>query len=233
MQLVISLSEAPLRPCDDMHMYDDEAYHKFPGSNWVYNKLVLSEKLEYHCGPAGTKVGKDGEYIVRPITNLSGMGAGATIVHCKKNKVPTNEPGYFWCEVFEGDHITADFIFRKGERYNTFVAQGWNNKKDLVRFSRWQKLDKLPEECMIPTWLEGALSPNQCNVEWVGGKIIEVHLRHGNADFPENATEVIPMWEGDDVQAHSTWLEGGYTFIPNEDDADGNISPKRIGFYYK
>ena len=76
-----------------MYMNDDEAYHKFPGSNWVYNKLQLSEKLEYHCGPAGTKVDREGEYIIRPITNLSGMGAGAKIVTCKKGKIPTHWDG--------------------------------------------------------------------------------------------------------------------------------------------
>ncbi len=216
-----------------MQIYDDEAYHKHPGSNWVYNKLILSEKLGYKCGPAGTKVTESGEYVVRPIINLSGMGAGASIIKCKSGEIPTQEPGYFWCESFTGKHITADFIWRKGEMYCTFVAQGWNSKKDLVKFSKWKKLKKLPEGYEIPTWLESSLSPHRINVEWIDGNIIEIHLRHGSQDFPEGATEIIPVWEGDDVQTHTTWIEGGYTFKPDEDDADGNISPKRIGFYYK
>ena len=57
-----------------------------PVPSWVYNKLTLAEKLEYVCGPAGIKVPKAGEYIIRPMMNLAGMGANAKIIEVKKAK---------------------------------------------------------------------------------------------------------------------------------------------------
>lgn len=214
---------------------DDVAYAKHPGSNWVYNKLTLAEKLDYVCGPAGVAVPETGEYIIRPIMNLAGMGVGATIVECKKGKTPTTQPGYFWCEAFKGRHITADFVFRKGEMFCTFVAEGWNDRTNLVRFSKWKRLEKLPDECFIPTVIESACCPDHFNLEFVDGKIIECHLRHGNQNFPEKATEIIPVWADCDQAFHAIYSEAGYLFKDDDQDAWGNIDPstKRIGFYYK
>ena len=213
---------------------DDVAYAKYPGAHWVYNKLTLAEKLEYVCGPAGIKVPKAGEYIIRPMMNLAGMGANAKIIEVAKGKVPTWEPGYFWCEAFTGRHITADFVFRKGEMFCTFVAEGWNDRNNLVKFTKWKKLDELPEECHIPNLIESACNPNHFNLEFVDGKIIECHLRHGNQNFPEKATEIIPVWSDADEMFHATWSEAGYSFKPDDQDAMGNLTEfKRIGFYYK
>ena len=86
---------------------------------------------------------------------------------------------YFWCEAFTGRHITADFVFRKGEMFCTFVAEGWNDRNNLVKFNKWKKLDELPEEC-IQNLIESACNPNIANLEFVDGKIIEA-LRHGNS----------------------------------------------------
>tara|TARA_B100000965_G_scaffold368329_1_gene354921 strand:- start:780 stop:1430 length:651 start_codon:yes stop_codon:yes gene_type:complete len=213
-------------------VWDDEAYVQHPGSNWVYNKLFLSEKLGYYCGPAGVKVKKTGDYIIRPMMNLSGMGVNARIEKVRGGTVPTHEPGFFWSEVFTGRHISANFIFRKGEMYCVHVCEGFNSKERLYRFNRWEKLETLPEECYIPSWLESLCSPNHCNIEFVDGKVIEVHLRHGT-DFPENATTIIPIWKDSDQQEHHTWMSAGYTYIDNIDDADGLLDIGRVGFYYK
>ena len=36
------------------------------------------------------------------------------------------------------------------------------------------------------------------NCEYIGGKLIEVHLRH-NPDFVDGISEFIPVWEGQDT----------------------------------
>jgi len=41
---------------------------------WVYNKLILSRKLGYTCGPSGVPVPKSDFFIVRPCMNFMGMG---------------------------------------------------------------------------------------------------------------------------------------------------------------
>jgi len=35
---------------------------------WLFDKLILSKKLGYTCGPAGLAPPKENNYIVRPIT---------------------------------------------------------------------------------------------------------------------------------------------------------------------
>ena len=66
-------------------MEDCDAYVKYPNHRKWFNKLWLSEMLGYKCGPAGTDIPEDGTYVVRPIYNLGGMGAGAKVVELKKD----------------------------------------------------------------------------------------------------------------------------------------------------
>ena len=74
----------------------------------------------------------------------------------------------------------------------TFVAEGWNDRNNQVKFTKWKKLDELPEECSHSNLIESACNPNPLNLEFVDGKIIECHLRHGNPKtLPEKATEII------------------------------------------
>jgi hypothetical protein len=58
---------------------DIEAYQKYPGLRYWFNKLWLSEQLGYYCGPAGIAPQISGMYIVRPIMNLTGMTANAKL----------------------------------------------------------------------------------------------------------------------------------------------------------
>ena len=211
---------------------DEDAYSGLPGAHWVYNKLQLSEKLGYVCGPSVVPIPRDGNYIIRPIMNLSGMGIGARIETLKKGDKIT-DPSYFWCECFEGDHISVDYTFKKGEIFPIFACQGWNDKKELWRFNKWVKVDPIPEELSLPNWLEGDINSAQhINVEWIGGKIIEVHLRHGH-DFPKGAVEIIPVWEDIAQEQHYSWGSSGYNWKADEDDADTNLEIKRLGFYWR
>ena len=74
-----------------------------------------------------------GEYIIRPHDEFILNGANAKIVEVKKEK-PHLGFRYFWCEVFEGRHISADFVYSKGERFTKFVSEGFNSKKELYKF---------------------------------------------------------------------------------------------------
>ena len=47
------------------------------------DKLILSRKLKYNCGPVGLDV-PNGWYIVRPCVNMLGLGLGAQKVWLEK-----------------------------------------------------------------------------------------------------------------------------------------------------
>ena len=75
---------------------------------WIFDKLILARKLGYLCGPADVAIPESNNYIVRPCVNLAGMSIGAEIRFLEKGKWDL-ESGYFWCEVFEGRHLSVDY----------------------------------------------------------------------------------------------------------------------------
>ena len=40
-----------------------------PDERWLYDKLILSRKIGYTCGPSGIDVPKPNFYIVKPCVN--------------------------------------------------------------------------------------------------------------------------------------------------------------------
>jgi hypothetical protein len=213
-------------------MDDYKVWQDIPAFRRLYNKLDLSLRLGYNCGPAGCPVTKTTDYVIRPVINLSGMGATAYIQRIEKNTDHDVPPGYFWCEKFRGNHISINYSWRKGQLYPVDACQGWNNPEELYRFSRWQKLDKVPE-FELPSWIHETMDAHHINIEFVGGHIIEIHGRHG-LDFPKGATEIIPVWKDTEMEQHMMYNEmKEWIFKANFEDADGTLANPRLGFYYR
>jgi hypothetical protein len=79
-----------------------------PDDMWLMDKLILSKKLGYTCGPVGIDVPKSNWYVVRPCINPMGLGLGTQKVWIENDT--THLPvGHFWCEWFEGEHYSVDF----------------------------------------------------------------------------------------------------------------------------
>jgi len=162
-----------------------------PDDLWIYDKLILSRKFNYHCGPAGTLPHTYGEYIIRPCVNFLMMGKGARVDSISPDKKYFDVPaGYFWCERFQGRHFSFDYY--KGDQ--VLSVEGFRDDPDrLDRFSRWDRIDldfDIPDILLPLTkkydWL---------NLECIDDNIIEVHLRF-NDDFEgHSAKTIIPVWE--------------------------------------
>lgn len=181
-----------------------------PNDLWVYDKLILSRKLGYVCGPTGTSVPSPGEYIVRPITNLLGMGRGAKIhtIHEGTDHLPLS---HFWCEVFTGRHLTVDYV--DGEQ--VLCVEGFRSSRKLYKWDRWVAVD---DRVPLPEILAPLTKYGTINCEFIDGKLIEVHLR-SNPDFSEQEHELHVVWEGDDVVPPP-----GMIFVESKDY-------KRLGFF--
>ena len=205
---------------------DYQAWNKYPNLRWTFNKLELSLRLGYDCGPSGTNVSNTGEYCVRPIYNLGGMGVGASFVFFNNNTDTIIPAGYFWCERFYGNHLSIDFIKKNKKWTPIFACQGFREDDDpLYQFNRWKKI-QIPN-IKLPDFIE-EIDSKELNIEFIGNKIIEIHLRHGS-DFPENATEIIPVWENKKYhQSYKDWQ-----YIENKDNSDNNLPNTRLGFYYR
>ena len=168
-----------------------ETIHPF--DLWAYNKLQLSQVLGYVCGPAGLEVPTPGQYIVRPSMNFMGMGRHARIEYLESDTEHLH-PGEFWCEIFEGEHISVDYRWGIPD----LVVKGVRDPQDpLYKWKRWYKVDRdLPLPGVLVT-----LDYEWINCEFIGGKLIEVHFRR-NPDFRYNNSSVVPIWDEEHVDSY-------------------------------
>lgn len=170
-----------------------------PDDIWVLDKLILSRKMYYNCGPVGLDVPHPGYYIVRPCVNMLGLGLGAQRVWLDQDT--THLPlGHFWCEWFEGRHLSIDYHWGK----QALAVEGHKSNDTFTRWKHWVKVSdrlRLPE-CVR----DFGKKYEWMNCEFIGGKLIEVHFRH-NEDFEGNITHFIPVWEGEDTEPPD-----GYTY---------------------
>jgi len=180
-----------------------------PDHIWVLDKLILSRKLRYNCGPVGLDVPHPGLYIVRPCVNMLGLGLGTQKLWLEKDTCDL-PVGHFWCEWFDGFHHSADYYNSK----QLLCVQGNKPEDTFIKWKEWIRTNKrfnFPE--ILNTLVE--FHP-WINCEFIGDKLIEVHLRR-NEDFDGNINHFIPVWEGEDTTAPT-----GYTYR-NYPDVHGRI----------
>jgi len=181
---------------------------------WIYDKLILSKKLGYICGPKGVEVPNPDWYITRPITNLLGMGIGSKIVWIEKytDEIPD---GFFWSEVFVGKHLSVDYVDQK----QVLCVEGFRDEHSPTwKWKEWRKVQETFKYPKICRELKG--NYKNINIEMIDGNIIEVHLRL-NPDWKEDYSSIIPYFEGDIFK-----IPDGYRYVEDQDY-------KRIGFYVK
>lgn len=169
-----------------------------PEHMWIYDKLILSKKLGYACGPVGIDVPKPGWYIVRPIMNLMGLGFGAEKIWIEKD-TDNLSIGYFWCEWFEGRHLSVDYY--KGKPI--LCVEGFKDSEELMYWDAWSVILDIRNYLPIPEILKD-IPYDYINCEFIGGKLIECQLRR-NLDFQWNNSEFIPVWEGENINPPNGW----------------------------
>jgi hypothetical protein len=172
---------------------------------WVYNKLILNQRLRHLCGPTGVPVPYSGYYIVRPSINLLGMGRFSRIEWIDKDTEHFH-PAEFWCEIFEGPHISVDFHHQKSE----LVILGERDHDEPLY--KWKKWTKINQEVEFPEILKNLKGDYEwINCEFIGNKLIEVHFRR-NPDFRYGNSVAIPVWKGDRPQKVDN-----FTFIEDKE----------------
>lgn len=201
-------------------MADDcDAWVKYPQHRRWFNKLDLSMRLGYECGPCGLPPMSSMVAVVRPIYNLSGMGVGARKQVIEAGDFSAVEPGYFWNEWFDGPQTSVAFRWTGSEWEPLSAWVGERGNDELFRFSRWVRSSH--HGWVLPSFFDELSDVGEINVEFIGDKPIEVHLRE--SPDPDLGSEIIPIWDGDDIPDGSRYIEAA-------DDADGFLPIKRLGF---
>lgn len=171
-------------------MDDKDFWHTTdPDDLWLFDKLILSKKLGYVCGPAGVAPPKPATYIVRPCVNYRMMSKGAKFMHLSPDMHNDVPDGYFWCEIFAGRHLSFDYHFGQ----QTLAVEGFrDDPARLDRFCMWKKTN---DTYVLPIVIEDIAKKYEwVNIEVVGGKIIEVHLRFNDDFANHNSDTIIPVW---------------------------------------
>ena len=162
-----------------------------PNDIWIMDKLILSRKMGYICGPTGMDVPKAGTYIVRPCVNMLGLGMGAEKLYIEEETMHL-PLGFFWCEFFKGRHVSVDYHNGK----QVLAVEGFKKENTFTHWDDWRIVD---DKISLPSIIEDIKHKYEwINCEYIGGKLIEIHLRR-NTDFIGVNEHFIPVWEGQDT----------------------------------
>ncbi|EAR20971.1 hypothetical protein [Nitrococcus mobilis] len=157
---------------------DSDAWQLYPQHRWIYSKLLICESQGLAVAPHGVS---PPTYPVfsKPIYNLRGMGSGISVIHSADEYERLQTPGHMWMPLLSGEHVSTDVAVVDGE------PQWWRHtvgkSLDAGVFDYWTVLaEHRPElEAYCGQWLRHNLKGYSgfLNLETIGGRIIEAHLR--------------------------------------------------------
>ena len=183
---------------------------------WIYDKLIIARKQSVLAAPAGIPVPESAEYIVRPITNIRMMARGAQRMWIQAGDDEPVPDGFFWSEVLTGPHLSVDYHW--GEQ--ALTVQG--HRADPYRLDRFASWNRVDIEMPLPEILHGLEDHAEwINVEYIGDRVVEVHLRLNDDFANHDSDEIVPVWPGQDPAPPEGW--SWY----------GSVAGERLGFWTK
>ena len=157
---------------------DCDAWLWYPAQRWVYDKLAVALSQNLEAGPHGIEP-PHFPVFSKPITNLKGMGVGSRVLQSRVDYERHYAPGHFWMTYLEGRHVSSDIAVVDG------VPRWWRHVTGKPAgegtFDYWL-VHAEPDaglEAYCGAWIEKHLSgyTGMLNLETIGQKIIEAHLR--------------------------------------------------------
>jgi hypothetical protein len=165
-------------PDVDIPTDDADAWRWYPGQRWIYNKLLIAESQGIECAPHGIE---PTHYPVfsKPVINLEGMGIGSRVLSSRRDYEAHLGAGHMWMRLLTGEHISSDAAVIDGKVHDLRHARGLSLPGGL--FDYWIiEADPRPAlESYLAAWIETHLAgyTGMVNLESIGDRIIEVHLR--------------------------------------------------------
>ena len=157
---------------------DSDAWVWNPKHRWVYDKLAVALSQGLDAGPHGVAPPAFPVFS-KPIYNLKGMGIGSRVVKSAAAYKSLQKPGHMWMTLLEGEHVSSDVAVVDGQPRWWRHAKGYASGKGT--FDYWEILEQPNEaiETWCGQWCARHLAgyTGMANVETIGGRIIETHLR--------------------------------------------------------
>lgn len=157
---------------------DSDAFRLYPEHRWVYNKLAMAESQGLEAAPHGLAPGRFPVFS-KPIYNLRGMGIESRVLRSREEYERAQTAGHMWMALLEGEHVSSDAAVVDGEPVWFRHVVGVPLEGGM--FDYWTVLaEPRPElEGHLGAWLRRRLAgySGAVNLETIGGRIIECHLR--------------------------------------------------------
>jgi hypothetical protein len=157
---------------------DSDAWQWYPAHRWIYDKLAVALSQGLDAGPHGTPPPRYPVFS-KPIINLKGMGVGSRALNSQADYDAHYAPGHFWMTLLGGRHVSSDIAVVDGEprwwRHVTGKPAGEGT------FDYWivHAEPDVGIEAHCSAWVRKNLAgyTGMLNLETIGEKIIEAHLR--------------------------------------------------------
>ena len=157
------------------------AFQKFKSYNMVYNKLQIANEQNLRCNICPI-IPDEYPVVLRPIYNLFGMGLDSMKIRNEKEFLKNSKNGYFWTQFLTGEHISWDLIIREGLIIYHVSFHG--HKKTFGTFNYWEQIYReIPKNVRMLVNKYFKNYTGNVNMETIGNKVIEVHLRMGDIDL--------------------------------------------------
>jgi hypothetical protein len=157
---------------------DGDAWAWNPAHRWVYDKLKVAESQGMSCGPHGVEP-PGFPVFSKPVFNLRGMGTGSRVLRTLGEYRTHQKPGHIWMPFLTGVHVSSDCAVVGGCPRWWRHAIGVPTREGM--FDHWVILAEPRPAIEGPggEWLRRHLEgyTGMVNLETIGGRIIEVHLR--------------------------------------------------------
>jgi hypothetical protein len=157
---------------------DSDAWLWYPEHRWVYDKIAVAQSQGLDAAPHGVPPPRFPVFS-KPITNLKGMGIGSRVLNTAAEYEANLAPGHMWMPPLEGRHLSSAVAVVAGEprwwRHVTGAPSGEGT------FDHWTvHAAREPDvERYCGAWIRERLASYTgiLNIETIGGRMIEVHLR--------------------------------------------------------
>ena len=157
---------------------DADSWLWYPRHRWVYDKIAVALSQGLTAAPHGVEP-PDFPVFSKPITNLKGMGVGSRVLRSRADYQTHYAPGHMWMTLLDGRHVSSNVAVVEGEPVWWRHVTGHPGAAGT--FDHWV-VHAEPDaeiEARCWDWIRCNLAgyTGMINLETIGGRIIEVHLR--------------------------------------------------------
>jgi hypothetical protein len=157
---------------------DADSWTWYPRHRWVYDKVAVALSQGLAAAPHGVEP-KKYPVFSKPITNLKGMGVGSRVLRDAADYTTHYAPGHMWMTLLDGRHVSSDVAVLDGKPVWWRHATGAPGAEGTFDYWTVHADADAAIEAHCGAWIAQHLADysGMLNLETIGGRAIEVHLR--------------------------------------------------------